>query len=44
MNNKLQDLVVEKDVKCPVCGEEMKECGSLKGKTKFCCVKCGYKL
>jgi len=44
MNNEIQDFVVDKDVKCPLCGEKMKKCDSLKGKTVFCCVKCGYKI
>jgi len=44
MNNKIKDLVVDKDVKCPLCGGEMKNCGSIKGKTRFCCENCGYKL
>ena len=44
MNNKVKDLVVDKDVRCPLCGGEMKKSGSLKGKSKFKCVICGYEL
>ncbi|KZX16112.1 hypothetical protein MBCUT_10890 [Methanobrevibacter cuticularis] len=44
MNKEIKDLVVDKDVNCPLCGGYMKECGSKNGKTIFCCVSCGYKL
>jgi len=44
MNNEIKDLVVDKDVKCPLCGSEMKKYSALKGKSQFCCVKCGYKI
>lgn len=44
MQKEVQDFVVEKDVKCPICGGEMKKCGSQKGKSKFCCVNCGYEI
>lgn len=43
-NDMIQDLVVEKDVKCPHCGGKMKKCESLNGKSEFCCVSCGYKI
>lgn len=44
MNDKIKDIVVDKDVKCPLCGDEMKKCGTIKGKSQFCCVNCGYKI
>ena len=44
MNNEIKDLVVGKDVKCPICGGKMKKCGSLKGKTIFCCVDCKHEI
>jgi transposase-like protein len=44
MENEISDLVVDKDVKCPLCGGEMKKYRSVKGKTEFCCVVCGYKI
>ena len=44
MNGKIQDFVVDKDVKCPLCGSEMKKCSEIKGKSQFCCIKCGYKI
>jgi len=44
MPNDIRDFVVGKDVKCPICGEEMKKSGSQKGKSKFSCVACGYEI
>ena len=44
MNNEIKDFAVDKDVKCPLCAGEMKKCGSQKGKSKFCCVTCGYEI
>ena len=44
MTDEIQDFVVDKDVRCPLCGGKMNKCGALKGKTVFCCVKCGYKI
>ncbi|MDR1722269.1 MAG: hypothetical protein LBR24_04385 [Methanobrevibacter sp.] len=44
MNHNIQDLVVDKDVKCPKCGGEMKKTGQIGGKSKFKCINCGYDL
>lgn len=44
MEDKIKDLVVDKDVNCPRCGGKMKKYGSLNGKSKFCCVNCKYEI
>lgn len=44
MNNEIKDFVVDKDVKCPLCGGEMKKSRTIKGKTIFKCNICGYEI
>ncbi len=44
MNQNIQDIVVDKDVRCPNCGGEMKIISSNKGKSSFQCENCGYRL
>lgn len=44
MNQNIGNFVTEKDVKCPICGGEMKKFSQTKGKSLFKCIKCDYKL
>jgi transposase-like protein len=44
MPKEVKDFVVGQDVRCPICGEEMRISGSQKGKSKFSCVNCGYEI
>ena len=44
MMDEVEDFVVGKDVKCPMCGGEMKKYGSYKGKSKFSCIICKYEI
>ena len=44
MQENIGDFVVDKDIKCPKCGGEMKKSSSINGKSHFKCEKCGHTI
>ncbi|MDL2270435.1 hypothetical protein LJC03_01350 [Methanobrevibacter sp. OttesenSCG-928-I08] len=44
MKHNIQEIANEKDIKCPICGNDFKKNISPKGKSIFECINCGYKI